>query len=77
MAVCAHLERRYGQQFFHGCIMADNPPAGYKERGRNRPVLKKFDQFGVELGKEMAKAAEQGGDFDASTTDLIRRAFGE
>lgn len=35
-----------------------------------------FDQFGVELGKEMAKAAEQGGDFDASTTDLIRRAFG-
>ena len=36
-----------------------------------------FDQFGVELGKEMAKAAEKGGDFDASTTDLIRRAFGE
>ncbi|MFZ5746039.1 MAG: glucose-6-phosphate isomerase [Pseudomonadota bacterium] len=36
-----------------------------------------FDQFGVELGKEMAKAAERGGqDFDASTTDLIRRAFG-
>jgi glucose-6-phosphate isomerase len=36
-----------------------------------------FDQFGVELGKEMAKAAEQGGlDFDPSTTDLIRRAFG-
>ena len=41
-----------------------------------------FDQFGVELGKEMAKAAgaavEGGGlDFDPSTTDLIRRAFGE
>ncbi|MGK6353776.1 glucose-6-phosphate isomerase [Sphingomonas sp. DT-207] len=37
-----------------------------------------FDQFGVELGKEMAKAADTGGlDFDASTTDLIRRAFGE
>jgi len=36
-----------------------------------------FDQFGVELGKEMAKAAEQGGDFDASTADLIKRAFGE
>jgi len=36
-----------------------------------------FDQFGVELGKEMARAAEQGGDFDASTSDLIRRAFGE
>ena len=35
-----------------------------------------FDQFGVELGKEMAKAAEQGGDFDASTQDLIGRAFG-
>lgn len=37
-----------------------------------------FDQFGVELGKEMAKAADKGGlDFDPSTTDLIRRAFGE
>lgn len=36
-----------------------------------------FDQFGVELGKEMAKAADRGGqDFDASTTDLINRAFG-
>ncbi len=36
-----------------------------------------FDQFGVELGKEMAKAAEKGGqDFDPSTTDLMRRAFG-
>ncbi|RYY27387.1 MAG: glucose-6-phosphate isomerase [Sphingomonadales bacterium] len=36
-----------------------------------------FDQFGVELGKQMAKAADQGGmDFDASTDDLIRRAFG-
>ena len=35
-----------------------------------------FDQFGVELGKEMAKAAERGGqDFDPSTDDLIRRAF--
>lgn len=35
-----------------------------------------FDQFGVELGKQMAKAADQGGmDFDASTDDLIRRAF--
>jgi glucose-6-phosphate isomerase len=34
-----------------------------------------FDQFGVELGKEMAKAAGAGGgDFDASTADLIRRA---
>ncbi|MEI9850582.1 MAG: glucose-6-phosphate isomerase [Sphingomonas sp.] len=36
-----------------------------------------FDQFGVELGKQMARAAEQGGlDFDPSTQDLIRRAFG-
>lgn len=36
-----------------------------------------FDQFGVELGKEMAKAAGAGGqDFDASTNDLIQRAFG-
>ncbi|MBY0303853.1 MAG: glucose-6-phosphate isomerase [Sphingomonas sp.] len=39
--------------------------------------LNPFDQFGVELGKEMAKAAGSGGlDFDASTTDLMRRAFG-
>ena len=36
-----------------------------------------FDQFGVELGKEMAKAADKGGQkFDASTDDLIGRAFG-
>ncbi len=36
-----------------------------------------FDQFGVELGKEMAKAADAGGQqFDASTTDLIKRALG-
>ncbi len=35
-----------------------------------------FDQFGVELGKEMAKVAERGGqEFDPSTDDLIRRAF--
>jgi glucose-6-phosphate isomerase len=43
--------------------------------------INSFDQFGVELGKEMAKAAgatleNGGGDFDASTTDLIKRAFG-
>jgi glucose-6-phosphate isomerase len=37
-----------------------------------------FDQFGVELGKEMAKAAGEGGQkFDVSTEDLIKRAFGE
>lgn len=34
-----------------------------------------FDQFGVELGKEMAKAADRGGQtFDASTNDLLSRA---
>ncbi len=34
-----------------------------------------FDQFGVELGKEMAKAADAGGQtFDASTNDLLTRA---
>ncbi len=37
-----------------------------------------FDQFGVELGKVMAKAADEGnGEFDPSTADLMRRAFGE
>ena len=34
-----------------------------------------FDQFGVELGKEMAKAVESGGlEFDASTAALLERA---
>ena len=37
--------------------------------------INSFDQFGVELGKEMAKAADTGGGtFDVSTTDLIARA---
>ena len=37
--------------------------------------INSFDQFGVELGKEMAKAAAKGGGtFDPSTDDLIRRA---
>jgi len=37
--------------------------------------INSFDQFGVELGKEMAKAADEGGQaFDVSTTDLIKRA---
>ncbi len=37
--------------------------------------INSFDQFGVELGKEMAKAAAQGGgEFDPSTADLIARA---
>lgn len=34
-----------------------------------------FDQFGVELGKEIAKSIEQGGvEFDASTTALLKAA---
>ena len=34
-----------------------------------------FDQFGVELGKQMAKAIEQGGEeFDASTESLLAAA---
>jgi glucose-6-phosphate isomerase len=32
-----------------------------------------FDQFGVELGKEIAKAIEKGGErFDASTEALLK-----
>jgi glucose-6-phosphate isomerase len=38
-----------------------------------------FDQFGVELGKRMARAMDGGGglDFDPSTEALIARAFGD
>jgi glucose-6-phosphate isomerase len=38
-----------------------------------------FDQFGVELGKEMAKQVDERepSDFDPSTAALIRRAFGD
>jgi glucose-6-phosphate isomerase len=38
-----------------------------------------FDQFGVELGKEMARSMDSGGglDFDPSTEALIQRAFGK
>jgi glucose-6-phosphate isomerase len=38
-----------------------------------------FDQFGVELGKEMARAMDDDGalDFDPSTEALIARAFGD
>ena len=38
-----------------------------------------FDQFGVELGKEIAKSIDSGGgfDFDPSTRALIERALGE
>ncbi|MEA3064895.1 MAG: glucose-6-phosphate isomerase, partial [Sphingomonadales bacterium] len=37
-----------------------------------------FDQFGVELGKQMAKAIDSGDelDFDPSTKALIARALG-
>ena len=37
-----------------------------------------FDQFGVELGKAIAKSIDSGGDqqFDSSTRALIERAFG-
>jgi glucose-6-phosphate isomerase len=37
-----------------------------------------FDQFGVELGKQMARAIDEGGDldFDPSTEALIARALG-
>ena len=39
--------------------------------------INSFDQFGVELGKEMAKAAEQGGGaFAPSPTDPVRRGWG-
>ena len=38
-----------------------------------------FDQFGVELGKELAKQVESGSgsEFDPSTARMIARAFGE
>ena len=38
-----------------------------------------FDQFGVELGKDMARAIEEGGmdDFDASTKALMEAALGD
>lgn len=54
--------------------------AFYEQRVFTNGVLlgiNPFDQFGVELGKEMAKAAgDGGGGFDASTRDLLARAFG-
>ncbi|NJS14016.1 MAG: glucose-6-phosphate isomerase [Sphingopyxis sp.] len=34
-----------------------------------------FDQFGVELGKEMAKAVSEGGDFDVATRALMAAAL--
>ena len=44
--------------FTAACLLGTNP----------------FDQWGVELGKEMANAMGEGGEFDASTTALMRRA---
>jgi len=37
-----------------------------------------FDQFGVELGKQMANtlSADDGNQLDASTEELKKRAFG-
>ena len=52
--------------------------AFYEQRVFTNAVLlgiNPFDQFGVELGKEMAKAVENGGIvFDQSTSALIARA---
>ena len=54
--------------------------AFYEHRTFTNAVLlgiNPFDQFGVELGKEMAKAIDAGGiSFDVSTQSLIDRAFG-
>jgi glucose-6-phosphate isomerase len=52
--------------------------AFYEQRVFSNAVLlgiNPFDQFGVELGKEMAKAIDGGGvEFDASTRALLERA---
>lgn len=54
--------------------------AFYEHRVFSNAVLlgiNPFDQFGVELGKDMAKAMDgEGSSFDASTEALIARAFG-
>ena len=49
--------------FANACLLGINP----------------FDQFGVELGKEMAKRLDEqdASDFDPSTRALIARAFGD
>ena len=36
--------------------------------------INSFDQFGVELGKEIAKSMDKGGSFDASTEALLKAA---
>ena len=47
------------------------------QRSLDAHVLQVGHQSGVEPGKEMPKAAVKGGQsFDASTDDLIKRAFG-
>ena len=56
--------------------------AFYEQRTFANAVLlgiNPFDQFGVELGKQMAKALDGEGDlsFDPSTQALIARAFGD
>jgi glucose-6-phosphate isomerase len=55
--------------------------AFYEQRTFANAVLlgiNPFDQFGVELGKEMAKAIDgEGLEFDPSTEALIARAFGD
>jgi glucose-6-phosphate isomerase len=56
--------------------------AFYEQRTFANAVLlgiNPFDQFGVELGKEMAKAMDGGGalQFDASTEALMAHAFGD
>ena len=55
--------------------------AFYEQRTFTNAVLlgiNPFDQFGVELGKDMARAMDGAGEggFDASTEALIARAFG-
>ncbi|MDT9600786.1 glucose-6-phosphate isomerase [Sphingosinicella rhizophila] len=56
--------------------------AFYEHRTFTNAVLlgiNPFDQFGVELGKEIARSIDGGGDvrFDPSTAALIERALGE
>jgi glucose-6-phosphate isomerase len=55
--------------------------AFYEQRTFANAVLlgiNPFDQFGVELGKEMAKAMDgEGLEFDPSTEALMARAFGD
>ena len=58
--------------------MAKKNTKGLKvERYYTRDGVNPFDQFGVELGKEMAKALDSdAANFDPSTNALMARAFG-